>query len=893
MTLGLAAAVRRWRDIVTYAIAAALAAIPLGVVISHTVERLYAPALEISASLNVVLWWTTCAVLLLLAWRHSGTRIRHFQHLLWYPPTVVAVPFGLWLLAATIGILTGEDHQESVAWPFVVLAAGTTGLMLAATCAAALVHWRDRQQQTGRPVRKRAEILSLPFEQLRQWLSAEAPIKDFGQDLFRAHERAIRVFDALKTPRHNGSGRETRQTAVVQGPFGAGKSSIIHLVEKFAHSDPAERHIFAHVSCWGFSSISAQEHVLEGAVAALSQHVDCLAVRGVPAAYADALAETSSWVGTMFRALSRSRTPVGQLQRFTPILRAIQARLVIVLEDTDRNGPDFDQKHIEAMLYNFRDVDRISFVLTAGAKSDIDFPKIAEHILFLPPIPEATILELLDHVREHCQSSCAHIDPTPTEGAPRNRPTSLRASASTAHLASQMFRYEHPDWAIAVASLLNTPRRLKQTLSGILTSWETLRGEVDLDELIMLTALRNCAPGVFTFFGMHLTEFEHFKAAEQGNHGLSDDRERLKNRLEDLKADWKRIANDSGYDSRRLGALLGELVWSSTYVTDVKVYSVGNRCQSIRSSRGPVYWERLTTDSIAENDVRDQEVLAVMQNATNTNGAATLGKRFSESAEFAELVVFFDQFSHRINDDTLFSVASVAVRHMRPLDIGSWNREPGSFGSLKRWLDRVTFPEERLRDWLAEEMVECLPHGLRDANALYFDIARSQLSGEAQVNVRQRFIAAVKECFAKLSAADFAALFDRDYPYSLGHLMRLDRKDYPPAFLASGADWQWLAPLLLDAMKQHPEVVIPQVLMAFGNSGPGGTMPTWFKYDEELLKVVFGERVSEAVSLLAQDIAIAPTAEDWFKLVAPLATAAAKELLSRLESSCLPSAPIV
>lgn len=875
---------RRWRDIIVYAALAALVAIPLGNVVARALDTLFASTAAFSSILSAALRWSVYAVLLWIAWVQSGSRIRHFRLLHCYPPTLIAVPIALWSL---VGFLYFWDPANRVAlresgWqhPLVMSAIATTGFVAVATIAALVLTARREPEQQCADGSVATEILRLPFEELQLWLSTEAPIKETRQDFFRAGARSRRVFAALQTVREDGEARERRQTVVVQGPFGSGKSSIVQLVESFAAAKTDEWFIFAHVNCWGFSSISAQEHVLEGAVAALSKHVDCLAVRHVPAAYADALSETSSWLKAVVRVLKGSGGPVTQLQRFTPILRAIGAQLVIVVEDTDRNGPDFDQKHIEAMLFNFREVERVSFVLTAGAKSEIDFPKIAEHILFIPPLGEETTLVLLDRIRNQCQTEWKNIDPTPTQSAPRNRPVSLRANAATAHAAFGMFHYDHPDWAVAVAALLHTPRHLKQTLAAILDAWKALNGEVDVDELVMLTTLRNCAPALFTFFGIHFHEFKILSADTQ--HATPGESEARKERLAYVKARWQRAAEESGYDARTLGAIVGELVFASSHVTGVKLWSVGNRCQSITSSRGEVYWERLTSESVSEPGVRDQEVLRAIRSATTPDGVEALGRRFAKSTEFAELVVFFERFSRQIDDSTLLRVASVAVREMRPLEIGSWNRDPTSFGSLKAWIDRFPYSDMALRDWLAKEMELCLPSGIRDANALFFDIGRKHLDMEAQAHVRQQFVASIKEHFAQIAVSDFATIFNPDYPYSLGHLIRLDRKPYPETFLTQGAKWAWLAPLVLEGMRQYPQVIVPQVMMMFGNFGPMGEMPTWFKYDEEELRGFFGERLPEAVLLLSQELVIPPTAEGWFRLAGGLGTKAAQDLGSRV-----------
>ena len=879
----------RWRDVLGYSIVGAFLAVPVGGGIAQMVEG-FSGTLVKSGIPQAVLSFSIYLIALWMVWRQSGAKVWHFRHLATYPPTLAAVPVSLWMIVGILYIspfFPEEKARYAICQTVLMAAAIITFVAIAVALTTAFCSSIQKRRHQ-RSVRERKivskDIFSMPLEELFSWLSSETPIARSAQDMFGANERAQRIAKALQTERNGEDGRTLRQTVVVQGPFGAGKSSVLKLAEDYACADSDEHYIFVHVQCWGFSSIAAQEHILEKAIEKLGEEVDCLSLRSISAAYVDAINETNSWVGTIFRMFSPSASPLHHLKRFTPLLGATNAQLVIIIEDTDRNGSDFDQKHLEAMLYNFREVERVSFVLTAGDRSEIEFPKIAEYILFLPPLMEDKVLALLDRMRQYCLTSVPFIDPTVgAEGnSSRNRPDALRASAAAGRMATDMLGFEGQPWAGALASLLNTPRRLKQTLFILKSRWEILRGEVDVDELIILSALRVCAPGVFTFLGSHLRDLEPL-FRHQGNNPTQDEMQRRNDRISYLKYRWGKVVEDSGCDPAVLGVILAELVPLSASLTGVRCWTHGNRCQSIRSKRGDIYWERLTAESLIDGDVRDQDVLSVLAEATDDKGIIVLGQRAAASEEFTDLVTFFNRFSRRIEIDSLLQAAEIALKLVRPFRRSSLGGVSTIFESIKLWFSFVPHNDIRFRDWVIKQICDYLPYYLEDANFLYFDTMRERLGLENLRFVRERVMERCREVFENMTADKFSSCFDKDYPYALGHLIRLDNKN-SDALMARAKDWRWMAPLLLQSMESHPEIMVPQVMMMFGTYGPGGTMPTFFNYNEDEMSLMFGDDLRCAVSLLAQPVVLSETMEAWFRLAAPFGAAAAERWGHRLSA---------
>src|SRR5436190_7425590 len=81
----------------------------------------------------------------------------------------------------------------------------------------------------------------------------------------------------------------------------------------------------------------------------------------------------------------------------------------------------------------------------------------------------------------------------------RNRPKKLLAELGTIRLANDLFGRRGGAWPAALGDLLDTPRGLKFTLNAVMKTWERIHGEVDIDELIILSALRYRAGPVYSF----------------------------------------------------------------------------------------------------------------------------------------------------------------------------------------------------------------------------------------------------------------------------------------------------------------------------------------------------------------------------------------------------------
>lgn len=228
-------------------------------------------------------------------------------------------------------------------------------------------------------------------EDLLTWVLEEKPIRHPKQDLFELVPSARRVAKLLfdRTPSSIG----------IVGPYGSGKSSFANLVEYYLKDplpEPAgdQNHqfsgdiIFCRIDGWGRESGTVAQKILSQSIAEVKRQVDCTSVIALPENYRKAIAGAGSAGGAVISTLMQSsHDPVSQLRRLDNILAAANLRLIIVLEDLDRNVSDgIVREEMPALLDRLRILNNVSFLLAIGTErqfSDV-LIRICDHLEATP-----------------------------------------------------------------------------------------------------------------------------------------------------------------------------------------------------------------------------------------------------------------------------------------------------------------------------------------------------------------------------------------------------------------------------------------------------------------------------------------------------------------------------
>lgn len=306
-----------------------------------------------------------------------------------YPPSwfSVIIVFFLFVVIVACGEGLGNSDQIIADLPHlaVIVSVCSLGSLLGFA-----YHWFDVSQSSARQLEAVEPNRNFQLnnkDDLLAWVLEESPIQHPNQDMFCHSSHAMRIAGLLSNSAPSNIG--------IVGPYGSGKSSIIGLVKYFlTNSDPgcisdlnqqySGKFIFCQIDGWGRTSDTIAPKILTMAIDEVKRHVDCTSVITLPEHYRNAITGTNVIGGAVLSVLLQSsRNPVSQLHRLDNILAASKLRLIIVLEDLDRNSvSQIVKDEMSGLLDRLRTLSNISFILAIGGDrqfSDV-LIRICDHV---------------------------------------------------------------------------------------------------------------------------------------------------------------------------------------------------------------------------------------------------------------------------------------------------------------------------------------------------------------------------------------------------------------------------------------------------------------------------------------------------------------------------------
>jgi hypothetical protein len=322
----------------------------------------------------------------------------HISRLLRYPPTWVAGIIGtfIYLLITQDKALIGEFGLKEflllTVWKSPIL----SGFIIATVLSILFGHQSKRlsNKPSYSPNHQSSGALINDPDQLSLWIEDESPICSPFQDLFGLARISRRIANILLN-------KDTRTVGIV-GTYGSGKTSLLKIVEYYLNHrrelDPKEsvqpdrgegnsfqgKIVLCRVDGWGRSKGSVAQQILSIAVNRLKNDVDCLSVVMVPTNYRKALEGGKTTWATIISALFHtSCDPIEQLEKLDDILCAADLRLLIFLEDLDRNTDDkIIRDELPSLLDRLRSLRNVSFVLAIGTERQYSniLIRICDHV---------------------------------------------------------------------------------------------------------------------------------------------------------------------------------------------------------------------------------------------------------------------------------------------------------------------------------------------------------------------------------------------------------------------------------------------------------------------------------------------------------------------------------
>ena len=808
--------------------------------------------------------WIQCLIYILifsLLWfpavSYGSFSIRSFlpSTFLKYPPVWLACIFsllGIFFLQQYVSIISSEPI--TLMSPIIMLFA--FGVVIAgavtAVCYSKLIHWHSfscDKRQENHEMESRNSVTEDARAALFQWIEKEKPIETIDHDRLNNKPFAERIMNVLHKP---------KVTITVVGSYGAGKSSVLNMVKGSLRNDTAngalnhELIIPCDVCGWGLQRGSAAETILNQVIQTCAQHVDCLGISNLPAQYGESIGHVSTWSKVLSGLLPLSHDPMVALERMDRVLLAIDRRVVIFFEDLDRNwqGNDF-WVEIIALLDRLKKLDRVSFVLAITETNKIGniINRISDHVEIVPKLSYDQVSEIclnfkrfsfqdykdkdiLFNPKESRYRRIFSLDIVMQEHTDNgNLSTEDEVLQNQMNYLSKIIR---PDELDAVTLIIDNPRNLKHVLRRTNHAWQTLHGEIEFDHLFVANVFRIAIPEVFNFIHEHLSDIQWLDLQSVEGTKKQQVREKLQKELSEL------INNARMYDSVEKLIRFVFPYWRPVSGS----YGV---IQGFSDTKPTDYWNRMIREKLDDGEVSDQAVakaiaewkqnkdLSVYEDLALAHAVITYPKLPAKIVQFGELL---DGQDVHVLLSQLFEYA-FQVKGIRSMYVSGVKE-------LKQLIQEKEFSGHG--QWLIDEVSKLFPINLSLANSVFLDFWGMADASEGQrvcnaLLKNAKIIYTDKEVFIKAigthssSVMEFVGRLDSAY------------KNYSGTAYNPG-EWRWLADLLLDTVKKHSLIIIPQILEFAVYKEVEPSDKPWI-FNSEYIKTLFQERQREVMLLLS------------------------------------------
>lgn len=801
MSSRLKAVARRWADIVV------LTAAGFGIGVTAL------PYLDCRRVLleTARFWPGVLAAAGVLAWRFGRAPRAYFglRHFWSYPPTWIAGLAAAGGVTAYALVFKGAVRQDVCPTSFLTTPdvvrslGGTLALVAVALIVSAIIVGRLARRPSAPSSGTAAGGTRDAYGAHAEWVGSDLPIQRVEEDRFKYAVLARRLAALISS--------DTEPTIALVGPTGAGKSSLLNLVAEFLAADGISSRTleFVQISLWPFETVDAAvAGVLRKLTSAMETHISTLQFRGLAEEYLTAIEK----VGPSWTALIRlvgPRSPKEVLTAYDHAASAIGVRFVLWVDDFERfagiGRRDLEPEvlrlgPLRALLNELSDLETVQVVLASGAADfRFDIEKFARFVLDIPPLERNDVIRIVRDVR---QGAIARFKDDMDVLSPNERQGTWKTDSVQESL-GWLESLGHMTIGRAFASICHTPRDLKQALRYFLDTWERLHGEIDVDDVLIVSFLRAAEPSISTLINAHIGELRHGTSSR-----LLGKKEKSKSpfalELEEF------LTRSATRDSDEIRFLLTELFSGWEHGEPSK-----GRPQGFAAEHTD-YWRRYIAMERPVADAGDQRLLNLIAawKRSSTNGelprVLIAGEKPALEALLAALLT---------TDQLTWLLVNVVRAHEREA-AHSWpgSGEPPGVIAVWRVMLKRSPQGAMLERVLLELIAEVLPSNVPLAYSLvnFFATPSNQvplvLDGGAVERVALSFRNALRDTFAGKADDLVKAIVGARPPTLYWSSWGLDRIRSGQCEGVPFERWDAFAPSLLEAVAKSPQEMLPQLL---------------------------------------------------------------------------------
>jgi KAP family P-loop domain len=497
------------------------------------------------------------------------------------------------------------------------------------------------------------------IQRTQEWLRTESPIEDPNDDRFLMRTISRRLARLVLQ-------RDKFPATALEGPYGSGKSSILNMVE-FYIRNPArlagdekecrkqklalfkgKNLLVARVDAWGTDAGSAPRLILDAAIRELRKHVDCTALAAMPVSYLHAMQASSSGpLGIAGALLGSDLNPRHVLKRMNDITAAAGLRLLIFIEDVDRDDPDEERQHaVNALLNGLHRLENISFIFTVGrGHMNALLIRLCEHIEIMPVLDRQSVE---NEIYEFAQRQLAEFVDIPVDIPGPDSifdtddagdcldvqvPTTCKSFGTPSYYSSMDADYARENSHVplhALSRLLQTPRLLTNVLRYTMNLWHKLHGEISFEDILCVQALRVAEPDAYLLLA------KHFESTRRRIRPLKAPPPSTGN-LDEHNRDWSALQIDGRVSDHEAANALIDFVLPPLFTGK---YEMAPECQRVCRPGFTDYWARLHAGDV--DGISDQLVLRAVDTwEPNTTAKVYEGKTLIQC--LTEVIDFRDK----------------------------------------------------------------------------------------------------------------------------------------------------------------------------------------------------------------------------------------------------------
>jgi hypothetical protein len=695
------------------------------------------------------------------------------------------------------------------------------GLVLVAVAALVAYHLgaRLRRHLTPRTPTGRGhlDLTRSNFKVISEWLRTDDEIAKPSDDAFGHNPIAVRIADRLEQAARGALGR--CPTFALVGELGSGKSSILKLVEHELHARGAlhDRVLVVAASLWPFDSAEAAiRGILDEIERGFARITSVSSIARAPTRYLKAIGKIDKRAEVLAEFLSRERTPAEALEAYGRLAHLVGVHVVVWIEDLERfDGSTASQGSraapIRALLYQLQRIERLSVVLASdNLNARVDLQKIARFVESIPVLDTSSAWPIISRFREGCLAMLedkGQVDPASMKA--RQELSTVEDSALP------MLVQTFGATAIlkgAIVHLCRTPRTLKQALREALGIWDSLQGEIDFDDSLLMCVLRTARPDVFALVDEHVDLLR----------GPSKHRKDSKKNDQAFKAALDKLVG-SDTDTKNAIEEIVHFVFPSS--AGAMSLDRGDKPQGL-AARGPRdYWRRFLSIPALGEAEKDQPVLRAIAE-WNAGRSQDLVRVVSDSERSPVAEHFVGRIQARRVVDLLETVTAARSAEPTvnwPADTDQFDdrRPPGIvvvWRMCHRKLEAGELDRGALTAAVGRALEVAMPRNLRLAHELiYFFLTHSNdVAYLLDEDGGRLLFQKTQELLRTFSGdPDRLVLALKDSPrftlwWNTWGLERIRSREHLDGLPFGG--WPELASTVLEAARRSPSVMLPQIV---------------------------------------------------------------------------------